>query len=970
MKKKETSSTAKFLRQNAEDIIKKRLAKTKTPFSEDEILNLVHELEVHQIELEMQNEELVQAKEHAEIATQKYTELYDFAPSGYMTLSKEGTILELNLSIAKMIGKERSRLINNQFGFFVSDDTKAFFNLFFDKTFKNNTKQTCELSLLTIDNLQIPVYLTGILSENEQECLITIVDITERKRAENLLQETNSYLENLIDHANAPIIVWDPQFCITRFNHAFEFLTGLLENEVIGKSLELLFPPSKIESSMSLIRKTSTGERWESVEIEIIHKDLSKRTLLWNSATIMDQDGKNPIATIAQGQDITERKKVEKELRESEKFLKETQTIAILGAFSMEINTGKWKSSEVLDSIMGINENINKTIEDWSNIIHPEWRQIMLTYLTKEVIGKKLKFDKEYKIIRQNDQQERWVHGLGELIFDDQNEPVKMIGTVQDITERKKNEEKILQLSQAVEQSPVTIVITDTKGVINYVNPKFTETTGFSYEETIGKNPRMLKSGHTSPEEYKILWKTITEGKNWHGEFHNKKKDGSLYWESASISPIINSKGETTHYIAIKEDITERKLAEKKLIIANEELAFENKEKEKRALELFKAKERAEESDRLKSAFLANMSHEIRTPMNGILGFAELLKEPNLTGEDQKEYIKIIQESGTRMLNIINDIIDISKIESKQMKTALTATNINDKIKFVYNFFKPEVDKKGIQFLFKNGLPDNDSIINTDNEKIYAILTNLVKNAIKFTDKGSIELGYSLKKESNSPELEFYIKDTGVGIPKAKQLAIFDRFIQANLTDKRAFEGAGLGLSISKAYVELLGGKLWVESQEGKGSIFYFTIPYNTKQKDEILNNTSSLEKKEEKPVKDLKILIVEDDKISNLLITKAVKIFSKEVLKATTGFEAVEACRNNPDIDLVLMDVNMPVMNGYEATKQIRQFNKEVVIIAQTAYGLASDREDAITAGCTDYISKPIKIEILKELIQKYFKN
>jgi PAS domain S-box-containing protein len=774
----------------------------------------------------------------------------------------------------------------------------------------------------------------------------------------------------LINYANAPIIVWDPQFRITRFNHAFEFLTGLLEKDMIGKSLEILFPPSKKIISMALISETSTGERWETVEIDIMHKDLSKRTLLWNSATIMDQEGKKPIATIAQGQDITERKKIEKELRESEKLLKKAESIAQLGVYSLEISTGKLKSSTILDSILGINDHFARTIEGWSKLIHPEWRQIMMSYLTTEVIAKKLKFDKEYKIIRPNDLEERWVHGLGELIFNDQKQPLKMIGTIQDITDRKKNEEKLLQLSQAVEQSPVTIVITDTKGAINYVNPQFTETTGFTYEEALGQNPRIMKSGHTSSEEYKNLWKTISKGKNWHGEFHNKKKNGDLYWESASISPIINSLGETTHYIAIKEDITERKLAEKKLIIANQELAYENKEKEKRTLELFKAKEQAEESDRLKSAFLANMSHEIRTPMNGILGFTELLKEPNLRGEDQQEYIKIIQESGTRMLNIINDIIDISKIESKQMKTVLTATSINDKIKFVYNFFKPEVEKKGMQLLFKNTLPDKESVIVTDNEKVYAILTNLVKNAIKFTDKGSIELGYKLKTESKPPELEFYVKDTGVGIPKDKQQAIFDRFIQANLTDKRAFEGAGLGLSISKAYVELLGGKLWVESEEGKGSTFYFTIPYNTDQKEEIPSYNTSLEQQEEKPIEDLKILIVEDDKISNLLITKTVKKYSKEILKASTGFEAVEACRNNPDINLVLMDVNMPEMNGYEATKQIRQFNKKVVIIAQTAYGMASDREDALASGCTDYISKPIKIEVLKDLIQKYFKN
>ena len=519
-------------------------------------------------------------------------------------------------------------------------------------------------------------------------------------------------------------------------------------------------------------------------------------------------------------------------------------------------------------------------------------------------------------------------------------------GISTDITERKQAEEKISQLSQAVEQSPVTIFITDTIGTIEYVNPKFVETTGYSYEEVIGKNPRILNSGHTPPEEYKNMWRTISSGNEYHGEFHNKKKDGSLYWDSSAISPIINAKGETTHFIAINEDITNRKLAEEELI---------------------KAKERAEESDRLKSAFLANMSHEIRTPMNGILGFSELLKEPNLTNDEQKKYVKIIEKSGKRMLNIINDIIDISKIESKQMKVFLSETNINKKIEYIFNFFKPETTKKGIQLVFKNSLTTKEALINTDAEKIYAILTNLVKNAIKFTDKGTIEFGYTLKENSKLPVLEFFIKDTGVGIHKDKQRAIFDRFIQADISDKRAFQGAGLGLSISKAYVEMLGGTIWVESEEGKGTTFYFTTPYNTEPKKDIIPEIIS-EKETENQIKDLKILIVEDDPISKLLISKAVSKFSKEILKASTGVEAVEACQKNPDIDLVMMDINMPIMDGYEATRKIRQFNKELIIIAQTANVLAEDREKAIAAGCTDYISKPINMPLLNSLIQKYF--
>ena len=383
--------------------------------------------------------------------------------------------------------------------------------------------------------------------------------------------------------------------------------------------------------------------------------------------------------------------------------------------------------------------------------------------------------------------------------------------------------------------------------------------------------------------------------------------------------------------------------------------------------DLIKAKEHAEESDRLKSAFLANMSHEIRTPMNGILGFAELLKEPDLTGEEQSNYIKIIEKSGARMLNIINDIIDISKIESGLMEVNIKDTNVNEQIEFIYTFFKPEVEAKGMQLSFKNSLPTKEAIIKTDREKIYAILTNLVKNAIKFSNIGAIELGYDFKVNSE-PFLEFFVKDTGIGIPKDRQQAIFHRFVQADVGDKRAYQGAGLGLSISEAYVEMLGGKIWVESEQGKGSKFYFSIPYNTVLKEIItIKNVNSLHE-EDNQIKNLKILIAEDDETSEMLLTQATKIYGKEILIARNGVESVEVCRNNPDIDLIMMDVKMPELNGYEASKQIRQFNKTVVIIAQTAYALIGDREKALVAGCNDYISKPINHASLRELIKKYF--
>jgi CheY-like chemotaxis protein len=357
------------------------------------------------------------------------------------------------------------------------------------------------------------------------------------------------------------------------------------------------------------------------------------------------------------------------------------------------------------------------------------------------------------------------------------------------------------------------------------------------------------------------------------------------------------------------------------------------------------------------------MSHEIRTPMNGILGFANLLKEKDLTIEDQQEYIDIIKDSGTRMLNIINDIIDISKIESGMMEVNINETNINDQIEYIYTFFKPEVRNKGMHLLYNIDLPSKEANIKTDKEKIFAILINLVKNAIKYSEKGSIELGYIKKGDF----LEFYVKDTGIGISKGMQKTIFDRFVQAEFIDHQAIQGAGLGLSISKAYVGMLGGEIWVESEAGKGSTFYFTIPYNFVSPKKIELKNVFIPDKVDNQSKKLKILIVEDDPTSEKLITRMVLKYCKEDLHVRTGKEAVEICRNNRDLDLVLMDIQMPDMNGYEATRLIRQFNKDVIIIAQTAFGLTGDKEKSIAAGCNDYISKPIDKDFLIGLIKKY---
>jgi PAS domain S-box-containing protein len=380
--------------------------------------------------------------------------------------------------------------------------------------------------------------------------------------------------------------------------------------------------------------------------------------------------------------------------------------------------------------------------------------------------------------------------------------------------------------------------------------------------------------------------------------------------------------------------------------------------------ELRSAKNKAEESDRLKSSFLANMSHEIRTPMNGILGFTELLRTPRLTGAEQQEYISMIEKSGQRMLNIITDLISISKVESGQMEIKYSVTNINEQIRYVHAFFIKEAGRKGLELRLECPLSDMEAVLRTDKEKLYSVLTNLVKNALKFTPTGSITLGYKPGDEF----LEFYVSDTGVGISPEMQNVVFERFRQGSDSLSRDYEGAGLGLFISRAYVEMLGGSMWLVSEPGKGSLFSFTLPLGDLGSVASGLNASGLAEPGRIRTPGLKVVVAEDDEISGLFLERTISPYCREFLKASSGRDVVRLVRENPDTDLVLMDIKMPGIDGYEATRQIRSFNPGVVIVAQTAYGLEGDRENAIRAGCTDYISKPINSDVLRSLMHKYF--
>jgi len=826
-----------FLAERMKSILAERIV---TPLAEEKLIRLDGsevDVELKSIPITLDNKPAVQLiirditeKKLAEYtirrSEEKYRALVDNVFEGILIIDLQGSVLFANQSLLKTFEYENlEELVGGSVFQYIAPESipQAIEDL--SNIVQGKNVEVAHYGGITSKGNKIWFESIGKIIEYEgiMADIISVRDVTAKKYAEAMFKD-------IIEINPMSIQILDMEGYTIQTNSAHTKLFGVV-------------PPSDYSIfNDSQLKQQGVGELFEHMKNgEVVYFPDSYFNVhnvdpsfpdspVWIKAIGFPLNNINgvPDRLVFMHENITERRQAEDDLKKSESFLKEAQTIATLGIYTMDITSGNWESSDVLDAIFGIGADFDRSVQGWTSIIHPEWQEIMSTYFIEDVITKKTDFDKEYKIVRQNDRAERWVHGIGRLKYNSNNQLVTMLGTIHDITDRKQSEQ-----------------------------------------------------------------------------------------------------------------------------------------------ELTKAKERAEESDRLKSAFLANMSHEIRTPMNGILGFAELLKIPDLTGEQQQQYIGLIKKSGDRMLNIINDIVDISKIEAGQVKVSLSQTNINTQTGFIYNFFEPSAEKKGIQLLCKNSLTDENANILTDREKVYAILTNLVKNAVKYTEQGFIEFGYSIvPNEAQEKYLQFYVKDTGIGIPHNRQQAIFDRFVQADIADTRAFQGAGLGLSISKAYVEMLGGKLWVESKEGAGSTFYFTIPCNNVSKAEIETITDLTQSVTPKSITGLTTLIVEDDETSAMLVKFIVKSYSKEVHQANTGIQAVDACRNHPGIDLILMDIKMAEMDGYEATREIRKFNKKVVIIAQTAFGLAGDREKALEAGCNDYISKPLSVAMLKELIEKHFGN
>jgi PAS domain S-box-containing protein len=940
-----------------------------------------------------------------------------------------------------------------------------------------------------IDVEKLTAYIKVVLRTHEK----TALALEKTINLENLVEEKMSEIEfqaTVLQNITESIISFDKAFIIQTWNKGAENMYGWTANEVIGKKFQDILKPVFFNNGYSC---EIVSEQVGVLNLEALHQTKDGRTIhvAKSKSPILDKNN-IAIGNICITRDITAQRQSEIDLinakektEESEKLLNYFFIQSMSGVFFMMLDKPiDWNDSidkeKTLDYIFKhqkvtkankailqqygatLEQFIGNTPADFFKHNMADGRKIWSDFFDKGILHidtHEKKFDGTDIIIE----------GDYKCIYNDKNQIIGHFGIQNEVTAIRYAENELNKLSTAIVQSPVSIFITNLEGTIEYANPKVTEITGYELSEIIGQNPRLFSSKEKSKDEYKELWNTLIAGKVWYGEFHNKRKNGELFWERASISPIVDKTGKTTHYLAVKEDITHQKellnnlqLAKEKAeesksnliaiienttdsiwsINTNYEIQYVNNsffnefyknfgvklyygvnllqslpdilkpvwkerydialngqhfifedridigtshvfievamnpiligekiigasfhgknitERKLNELELIKAKEKAEESDRLKSAFLANMSHEIRTPMNSILGFSELLMNDDLAVDKRAKYFEILNNNGKRLLNLINDIVDISKIDVQQFTLNYTYFNLNTLIDNLKSQFEISPLRKNISFIATKQLNDERSFIKADNTRLAQVFANLLENALKFTENGTIEIGYT----TNDAEIQFFVKDSGIGINKKDQDLIFERFGQSDNHDNKAIEGTGLGLSISKGIIEAMGGKIWVESEPYKGATFYFTMP-------NCFTNTVPQETKEPviidvETIKTPTILIAEDEESNFWYIEAALENQNFKLLHAENGKEAVNMFQNN-DVDLILMDFNMPIMNGVEATVEIRKTNQKIPIIALTAYAMAEDKDRAYAVGCNDFLAKPINRNLLLETIK-----
>ncbi|UCH13614.1 MAG: PAS domain S-box protein [Bacteroidales bacterium] len=786
------------------------------------------------------------------------------------------------------------------------------------------TRLTNELYELRKKNKELSEYENKLLSENKLagKGKKGITDIDK----ENFTIFDEFYSGIIILHLEKPDDYRTLR--IVYGNKESERLLGLNINDLKGKKIDDISPEFKQKEISQLLSEVVSSNKSRKIK-EISYNPKSTEPAII-SIRAFPFSGNHVGVSF---ENITKTRRLQKALKESDIRFRSILNNSNAVIYIKDLSGRYLLINEKLEEILQLSnmEIIGKSDYD----IFPE-------EYAKEIV----KNDKEVISRRKTIIVEEIVPAGGDIytflsskfpIFGDENNIYAICCISTDITDRKKAEE---ELNKIFALSEDLICIVTFEGKILKVNPAFERVLDYKQEEFIGRD--IYDFIH--PDDIDRCVNIATE------KFENNEstirvenrylcKDGSYKWFSW-ITQLLYDKGIA---FSIARDITSKKFYE---------------------TELIKAKEKAEESDRLKSAFLANMSHEIRTPMNGILGFSKMLEE-NLLVEKRKQYINYVNSSVNQLLSIINDIIDFSKIEAGQLGINMNEFNLNNLIDDLYAQFESEriaQGKNNLELSFSKRLDDSDCHIKGDVVRIKQVLSNLLNNAIKFTHEGKVEFGCELV---NHDTVKIFVKDTGIGITKSKQKIVFEKFRQEDESFTRQYGGTGLGLAISKGLIELMGGEIGVESDKSKGSLFYFTMPY--KRSDQVSKEVSIVDSDEEYDWSNKTILIVEDDLMGCEYLKEIMEPTNVKILLVENGLEAINKVKSNKNINLVLMDLRIPKMDGYTATSEIKKLNPELPVIAQTANALPEDKIRAEKAGCEDFITKPIKRLEFLSTVNKY---
>jgi len=900
-------------------------------------LKLTHELQVHQIELEMQNDELIAAQSAAVSAAKKYLELYDFAPTGYLSLSNLEKITEINQYGAQMLGKERLFLQGIRFSSFVSIETKPIFNQFFDKVFNGKLKESCEITLFTKANLPLSVHLTGVVTEKGDQCLVSMVDITERKQTEVAVKESEEKYRNVFTAERDALFLIDrATHAILDINEAACGLYGYSREEILKlKNSDMSFEPEETRRATTEFKDRIDLRYHKKKDGTIFPVDISASRFILKDKEVI----------LAAIRDITSQKHSEDALRESEekyRTLIENMGEGVGFLNSEEIFVFANPSAENIFEV-GKGELVGQSL---NNFLLKENIELIKNETHLRTQGKTSTY--ELEIFLQDGSKKDILVTATPSLFD--NQFIGTFGIFRDITTSRRLELSLKQnearLAAAQEVAKVGSWETELSTLKVIWSDETYRIFGIRRDDFHNSHPNFLDFVHPDDRlKVDAAFAGSIGTKSVHAIEHRIiTPKGLIKFIEERWHILYNDQEQPITAVGTCQDITERWLAEEEIKRKNEQLIQVNAEKDK---------------------FFSIIAHDLRSPFNGFLGFTNLLVDEldSLTLKETRKIAGLMRNSATNLFRLLENLLEWSRLQrgitSFKPESFLLMPIVSEVMLPVMDL----ADKKGIELRFK--IPQDLEVF-ADEYMLGSIIRNLTSNAVKFTSKGG-EVTISANSASGG-SVEISVKDTGIGMSGVLLGDLFRLDVQTSRKGTEREPSTGLGLIICKEFIEKHGGMLWVESEEGKGSTFYFSILSKAEVPARNVKTNRVPDEETKVHTKPLKILIAEDDEISDSLISDIVKKYSHEILKAKTGIEAIKACQKNPDIDLVLMDINLPEMNGFKATSQIRHFNKDVIIIAQTAYNLQFDKAMAIEAGCNDYITKPISIHHLKALIRKYF--